>query len=204
VRHCSCQCTDRSIQCDPEAAASIFSKPALAAKTTLIPLDITHQVLANDNITKMLYYGYNAPASPPQQPSAIRHLFHEILTFFTKTYSHEFAMNTGPPLHDPLAVAAAFVPTLFDDNNNERYKVYVVTEGDSSPISSERDATKAGQCGRTLVKLLGSGEEGVRIPRTLQVEEFWHMVDLSLEEAEKEGFRTEGFWSSGAVTEREF
>ncbi|KAF2428794.1 nucleoside hydrolase [Tothia fuscella] len=178
-----------NIYCDPEAAASIFSQPSLAAKTTLISLDITHQVLATNDVTRMLHYGHSAqPASEnkDEKPSGVRHLFHEILTYFTSTYAREFGMTTGPPLHDPLAVLAACCPTSFDDKDGERFGVYIVKEGDSNPESGERDASKAGQCGRTMMKLLSKGEQGVRIPRACQADKFWHLVDLSLREAEKD------------------
>jgi uridine nucleosidase len=154
----------------------VFSSPSLAAKTTLIPLDITHQALATGEIIRMLRFG----GKGEDKPTAIRHLFFEILTFFASTYEREFSMDTGPPLHDPLAVVAALCPSLFDDNDGERYDVYVVTDGDDSLLDHRRTVSNVGQCGRTVVRLLEKGQAGVRIPRTLKIPEFWHMIDLSL------------------------
>jgi uridine nucleosidase len=168
-------------QCDPEAAGSIFSSPKLAAKTTLITLDITHQALATDEIIKMLRFGDQGHG----KPTAIRHLFFEILTFFASTYEREFSMGTGPPLHDPLAVAAALCPSIFDDNDGERYDVYVVKDGDDSLLDHSRTVNNVGQCGRTIARLLAKGEAGVRIPRTFKIPEFWHMIDLSLAQSEE-------------------
>jgi uridine nucleosidase len=155
--------------------------PKLAAKTTLIPLDITHQALATEEVIKMLRYGNHGQG----KPTAIRHLFFEILTFFASTYEREFSMDTGPPLHDPLAVAAALCPLLFDDNDGERYEVYVVKDGDDSLLDHRRTVSNVGQCGRTIVRLLEKGQPGIRIPRTLKTAEFWHMIDLSLAQSEE-------------------
>lgn len=180
-----------NIYCDPEAAHSIFSNPILAPKTTLIPLDLTHQVLGNASVMHALRHGYkslqelqtgNDATSPATSP--VRHLFLEILTFFASTYAREFAMNNGPPLHDPIAVAAIFAPELFDDNRGERYEVYVVRDGDDGLLDHTRGAGYVGQCGRTCVRLVGEGEGGVRIPRSLEVGVFWHMIDFALGRAE--------------------
>lgn len=114
-------------QCDPEAASSIFSNPLLAAKTTLIPLDLTHQVLATQEVQQLLLHGTPLPpalppsttSSPPapllptsadpapsqSQPSTLRRMLHDLLTFFAHTYASVFGITAGPPLHDPLAVA---------------------------------------------------------------------------------------------------
>ncbi|KAF2403688.1 nucleoside hydrolase [Trichodelitschia bisporula] len=161
-----------NIFCDPEAAASIFTIPKLAAKTTLIPLDVTHQVLANRTVLDLLRFGYEGDKG---KTTGLRILFQEICTFFAGTYDREFGMDTGPPLHDPIAVAAAIVPEIFDDLDGERFAVHVVREGDAH----------VEQCGRTIVKRAPKGQPGVRIPRTLHIPEFWHMIDLSLAVAEK-------------------
>jgi uridine nucleosidase len=147
----------------------------------LIPLDITHQALATDEVIKMLRFGKQGQG----KPTAIRHLFYEILTFFASTYEREFAMDTGPPLHDPLAVAAVLCPLIFDDNGGERYEVYVVKDGDDSLLDHSRTVHNVGQCGRTVVRLLDKSAAGVRIPRTLKIPEFWHMIDLSLAQSEE-------------------
>lgn len=171
-----------NIYIDPESAKSIFSTPALAAKTTLIPLDITHQVLANEDVLRRLRLlegredGYT--------PSRMRKLFLEILTFFAATYAEQLGMKDGPPLHDPLAVAAALSPSLFDDNGGERYDVYVITDGDDSLAEHTRNLHNVGQCGRTVLTPVEAGKGGVRVPRTLHIDAFWEMVNLSLDAAE--------------------
>lgn len=175
-----------NIYCDPESAASLFSNPKLAAKTTLVTLDLTHQFLANQNIRDMILHGREqiATTDPGQAESpVVRRLFHEIVTFFAKTYADVFGLVDGPPTHDPLAVAAAFVPHLFGDNGGERFDVSVVTDGDHG--ASDHARTGGSQCGRTKVQLLPRGHSGVRVPRSVQSDTVWRLIGDSLRYAEK-------------------
>ncbi|MCJ1244189.1 Uridine nucleosidase 1 [Trapelia coarctata] len=197
-----------NIYCDPEAASSIFSNPVLAAKTTLIPLDLTHQVLATHEVQQLLLHGTALPftfASSPATPtpyatapppskaeaSTLRRMLHDLLTFFAHTYASVFGITAGPPLHDPLAVAIllsnlnptpANAELLFNDHNNERFAVEVITTGLHSAIKSER-----GDVGRTVVRKLGEGEEGVCIPRGVDVSAFWGLLEECVRKAEERG-----------------
>lgn len=172
-----------NIYIDPESSQAIFRNPVLASKTTLIPLDVTHQVLANEEMLDLLRL---RPVEDSKgEVSNLRTLFLEILTFFTQTYEREFGMNKGPPLHDPVAVAAALYPAMFDDNDGERFIVHVITDGDDSQDDHARNVHNVGQCGRTMVKMLRKGEGGVRIPRSLDILRFWGLVGMALDEAEK-------------------
>ncbi|OJD29126.1 uridine nucleosidase [Diplodia corticola] len=186
-----------NIYCDPEAAQFLLTHPIIAPKTTIMPLDLTHQVLGTPAVqSKLLGLPGGIPArdSPDKPlPTPVRALFHEIMTFFAKTYAEEFALTAGPPLHDPLAVAAAFAPDIFvdgtGDNGNERFAVTVVTAGEhrADPALNLADAEAVGQLGRTLVTRVEEGERGggVRIPRSLDVARFWDMVDEALGRAEE-------------------
>ncbi|KAI9809516.1 MAG: Uridine nucleosidase 1 [Pycnora praestabilis] len=171
-----------NIYCDPEAAESIFSNPSLASKTTLIPLDLTHQVLATPAVLDLMLYG---PDHSTAQPSSLRRLLYDLLTFFAATYAEVFGLLDGPPLHDPLAVAAilpdyaAFRP-LFDDKDHERWNVKIVTDGVHSEIEE-----RIGQLGRTLVTRATKEEGGVKIPRSLDVKRFWVILQSCVQEAEK-------------------
>lgn len=141
-----------NIYCDPEAAASVFSNPQLATKTTLIPLDITHQVLGDETVLRLLSRNHTGNGRLADSP--IRQLFLEIMTFFAHTYDREFGMSDGPPLHDPIAIAAAFAPEMFDDNHGERFEVCVIKTGDECLFDNERRVTDIGQCGRTVAKMV--------------------------------------------------
>lgn len=161
-------------QCDPEAAQTIFSSVELAAKTTLIPLDLTHQVLANKRIQARLLRG--------ETRHKLRILFHEILMFFARTYSEVFGLTEGPPLHDPIAVAVLlddlWNSRIFDYRNGERWHVQIVTDGQHSDKDNER-----GQLGRTVVTKAKEG--GVRIPREINVDYFWDIVTTSMDNAQR-------------------
>lgn len=115
----------------------------------------------------------------PDQAQNLRPLFHDLLTFFAGTYRDVFGLMAGPPLHDPIAVAVLLREDeiFFDDHQGERWHVEVVTDGVHSDIDEER-----GQVGRTVISKAEQG--GVRIPRSLQVERFWAMIDAALTQAE--------------------
>jgi len=94
----------------------------------------------------------------------------------------------SPPLHDPIAAFVPLAPDLFDDNDGERFAVYIVRDGDDRFIDHghgrHESGDKIGQCGRTIVKMLNKGTPGVRIPRTLNIPAFWHFIDIALSAAE--------------------
>jgi uridine nucleosidase len=163
------------MQCDPEAAHSLFSNAKLAAKTTMIPLDTTHLVFGTQAVREKLLQSTTEAVRFP-----VRQLFHEIMIFFAKTYIEVFGMDEGPPMHDPLAVAAAFAPELFDDTDGERYRVDVVRD---DAISGDRERPVS-QCGRTVAKKLPPGEGGIKIPRRLDTGAFWDMINQCLNKAE--------------------
>lgn len=144
----------------------------VARKTTLIPLDLTHQVLATRAVQERLRYGPSVPVGKGR--SEVRQLFNELLVFFAHTYADVFGISDGPPLHDPLAVAVilfeGYEDLKLDDRKGERWDVSVVTDG----IHSDDDHAR-GQVGRTVIS--PSKERGVRIPRGLNVELFWDIVE---------------------------
>lgn len=171
-------------QCDPEAAKSIFSNRALAAKTTLIPLDLTHQVLATREVQQTLLTGTSFTESSTAAKN-LRQMFHDLLVFFAHTYSEVYGLTKGPPLHDPIAVAVlledvAGTNMRFADGGGERWQVDVVTDGLHS-----RDEAERGQVGRTVITRSDDHGDGVRIPRGLQVESFWSLIEHCIQAAER-------------------
>ncbi|KAK6436451.1 Uridine nucleosidase 1 [Oleoguttula sp. CCFEE 5521] len=171
-----------NIYIDPESAQALFSNPVLAAKTTLIPLDLTHQFLATKEVQSNLLYG-SGKVQNGQSPTLVRKLFVEILTFFAKTYADVFGLVEGPPLHDPLAVVAAFAPALLDDQTGERFAIHVITDGEHG----QEDHVRSGksQCGRTVATKPFPDQSGIRIPRGLQESNIWNLIDEALAKAEQ-------------------
>lgn len=72
---------------DPEAAAVPFDNPVLAAKTTLIPLDLTHLVLATNEVQELLLYGPGGQKTADGKGKTdLRTMLVELLNFFAQTY----------------------------------------------------------------------------------------------------------------------
>lgn len=159
-----------NIWADPESARSVLTNPILRPKTILIPLDLTHQAYATPKVQEMLVTG-------AQGRTRLRIMFNELLMFFAQTYSDVFGLHDGPPLHDPLAVAVLLAdhadPTVrvpFDDNGGERWTVDVVLEGE--------------QIGRTVIVPAKDGN-GVRIPRSLDLNRFWEALESCMAKADE-------------------
>jgi len=159
-----------NIWADPEAARAVLRHPVLAPKTTLIPLDLTHQVYATPAVQTTLLSGVHGPTK-------LRVMFHELLNYFARTYNRVFGLDEGPPLHDPVAVAVllAHYPdpatkVAFNDNGGERWIVDVVLEGE--------------QIGRTVATKSPTGQ-GVTIPRSLAVDEFWQRLESCMASADE-------------------
>ncbi|KAL1961342.1 hypothetical protein VTO42DRAFT_70 [Malbranchea cinnamomea] len=171
-----------NIYVDPEAAQSVLTSPVLAPKTTLVTVDLTHQVLATAKVQSLILQteGQDA-AAQATKPTVLRQILHALLLFFANTYDTVFGIDAGPPLHDPVAVAVLLsninsnqkAPLLqFDDNDGERFLVEVVTDGVHGT-----DPVLTGQLGRTLVKPVSDPKAGgVAIPRGVDVDTFWDMI----------------------------
>ena len=96
-------------------------------------------------------------------------------------------------MHDPLAVAAILtgagdeheIPFYDYDPasepgmaQRERFEVTVVTEG------TYEDADAGAKTGMITARLLPPGEEGVRIPRSLDVPLFWKVIEECVQRAD--------------------
>lgn len=82
-----------NIYVDPEAAHSIFINDKLAAKTTLISLDLTHQCLATPAVRQFLLSGESREEKG--EPSRLRRMNEEILAHFATSYDEFFDMDKG-------------------------------------------------------------------------------------------------------------
>jgi len=89
-----------NILIDPHAAKIIFESGLTIVQ---IPLEVTHTVLVTQDILKEIR-SLNTPFSG---------LLVDLLLFFAKTYKDVFNFN-DPPLHDPIAVAFAIEPEIFE------------------------------------------------------------------------------------------
>lgn len=165
-----------NIWCDPEAAALVFAiLTPLNVPIILIPLDLTHQVRGTAEVERLLFPD---PTDPSTNKSIVRPMFKQILLYFASTYSSVSGIHDGPPLHDPLAVFAVLEPDAFGDRGGERWRVDVNTN----------NGERAGETTAVLVEESSSEstnkEEGVRIPRAVDLGRFWGAVDNALGAAE--------------------
>ncbi|KAI1908465.1 Uridine nucleosidase 1 [Ophidiomyces ophidiicola] len=177
-----------NIYADPEAARSVLTSPIVAPKTTLVTLDLTHQVLATQKIQSLILATESGDGS---EPSVLRRMLHALLLFFANTYQTVFGLDTGPPLHDPVSVAVLLSNLnssqigdkkdilWFNDDNGKRFAIDVVTDGVHG-----NDIQLTGQVGRT-VATKAEGTDGVTIPTAMDVDKFWDVILCCLERAEK-------------------
>jgi len=177
------------VQCDPEAAESIFSNPVLAAKTTLAPLDLTHQVIATEEVRQRIL---NGPSDPHKGSGlTVRQMYHDLLIFYVRTYKEAFGLDQGSPVHDPVSVAVVLFDEgmkdlAFYDRGRERWEINVTTDGVHEPIDYHKVwDTDHAQLGRTVAKEVAKGGKGVQIPRGLNVGRFWDIVNECIQRAEE-------------------
>ena len=80
-----------NILIDPEAANEVFGDQAIAAKTTVVPLDLSHQVRATGDVRRALLFGTDPKhAAVPEATTGkttLRTMLVELLYFFAKTYA---------------------------------------------------------------------------------------------------------------------
>lgn len=87
-----------NIHCDPHAASIVFQTPQLANKIILCPLNLTHKVLATEEVRRNIYNENSTNNSPT------RRTFSKILSFYSEAYREKYNNRIGTPVHDPLAV----------------------------------------------------------------------------------------------------
>ncbi|KAK6509599.1 Uridine nucleosidase 1 [Arthrobotrys musiformis] len=158
-----------NIYCDPESASSIFTLPSLSGKIILSPLDLTHTVLVTEGVREVL-------TTPP---STLRTMLYELLMFFAGTYVEVFNMTEGPPLHDPIAVAAV-MKDLKMGYEVEECGVKIVCNGEEMGRTVKVAVGEEGNEheGDKVLGEEGAGKGGVRVKvgRGVNVERFWEVV----------------------------
>jgi uridine nucleosidase len=85
-----------NILIDPEAAVEVFHNKEVAKKTTLVPLDLSHQVLASEQVRNMLLYGPGG-VKQGKGKSTLRDMLVELLYFFAETYEYVFHQSLFLP-----------------------------------------------------------------------------------------------------------
>jgi inosine-uridine nucleoside N-ribohydrolase len=127
-----------NIQVDPHAAAAVLAAGERGVPVTMVPLDVTHRALVTPAVLATL--GLADPAARAASP--LRAALADVLLYFASTYAAEFGF-AHPPLHDPLAVFAAFAPASV---TKTRVRIDVET---ASPLCAGQTVVDGrGQTGR--------------------------------------------------------
>lgn len=111
------------------------------------------------------------------RPTHLRKMLHDLLTFFSKTYADVFNITLGPPLHDPLAVAAV-LPTDEIKWDFEEVRVHVVCDGEEIGQTVKRP--KGEKVDEVRGEELGAGGElvecVVKVSKGVDVDAFWKLL----------------------------
>jgi inosine-uridine nucleoside N-ribohydrolase len=137
-----------NIHTDPEAAEIVFG---CGRPITMVPLEVTHQALATEEIVNRLR-SVNRPVAT---------FAADLLVFFAETYHRVFGFP-APPLHDPCAVAAVIDPTII-----KAHDMFVAIECEG--------AWTAGRTVCDVYSKLGQ-KPNARVGYGLEVDRFWDMV----------------------------
>ena len=99
-----------NIQIDPDAfdiVLKAFQTPDKKALITLIPIDVTHSVLATTKVVDKL-----------NKENKFEKLVIKLLYFFKETYEHVFNFE-APPVHDPVAAYYIVHPEEFEEKQEQ-------------------------------------------------------------------------------------
>jgi inosine-uridine nucleoside N-ribohydrolase len=137
-----------NIHTDPEAADIVFR---CGRPITMVPLEVTHQALATEEVTGRLRAAQRSVAT----------FAADLLVFFADTYRSVFGFPAAP-VHDPCAVANVIDPSII-----RAQQMYVAIE-----------TSGAWTAGCTVCDVYGKLRmpANVRAGYGLEVERFWDMV----------------------------
>ncbi|MCA1056991.1 nucleoside hydrolase [Rossellomorea aquimaris] len=142
-----------NIYVDADAAKVVFES---GVPITMMGLDLTHQALADHDVSRRIGGIGNQPAN----------FVSELLTYFRKTYLEFFGFE-HPPVHDVCSVAYCIDPTVVE---TKKLRVDIETKGELT-------------YGMTLVDVNGvTGKEpNVNFAMKLDHAKFWNMLIDTLE-----------------------
>ncbi|CAI4059149.1 hypothetical protein SKDZ_04G5990 [Saccharomyces kudriavzevii ZP591] len=157
---------------DPHAANAIFCDPEVKDKCIVAPLNLTHKAIATYKVNEAIYNEDNN--------SNFRKLFFELFQFFAHTYKDVQGFDSGPPVHDPVALIPLLefygwdLPSVigFDYSRMDISCIDDVFNKDLGEIIIEKEYPSHGNVG-TIVGL------------DLNVQYFWDQVFTALNRANK-------------------
>lgn len=86
---------------DAKAAKIVLEDQQMAPQMLVVPLNVTHTVIATDEVLGNIQRGPNH-----DKYTMFRQMMYDLMSFFADTYRTKFGFTSGPPVHDVLAIAA--------------------------------------------------------------------------------------------------
>lgn len=146
-----------NILIDSKAAKIVFENPALQGKLFLAPLNITHEVIATDEVVKRTLGS--------DVPPVHRQVLHDLMLFFGNTYKKEqVEFQNGPPVHDPVALVSLLYGTKYGDSLGFKVKKGKVS------VEAEHDNPRNGE-----TTLEESDTPGTVVFYDMDVDAFWNL-----------------------------
>lgn len=114
----------------------------------------------------------------------MRRMLHELLNFFAATYERVFGLKEGPPLHDPIAVAAV-IPTdeIAFDMEEVGIKVNCM-EGDllgqTTKLVANSEDLRENELGHSGVEK----HVKVKVPKKVDVAAFYNVMLQAVDKAD--------------------
>ena len=150
-----------NIHADAEAASIIFGDAILRPKLIILPLNITHKAIVTPEIQSRIL-------GEELNTTDMRRAFYNISEEFRKVYKEARSFSTGPPVHDPVAVAVLLaLEDVFGNHDfyNLEYKRGIV----EVETSGEKE-------GMTTLHRVADDEPGSFIAYDIDITKFWNLV----------------------------
>lgn len=173
--------TEFNFHCDPHAASIVLEAPQLTNKIILCPLNLTHKVLANQEVRRDIYDENSS------NNSSIRRIFSRILSFYSDAYRKKYNNHIGPPIHDPLAVFSVLAMVAMETPRLAKF----ATACDFHYLQRRLHVDLEKHLGETIIENgnldpLYKEEGGVYIALSINCPFYWTHIFHALELAEEQ------------------
>ncbi|CCE63304.1 hypothetical protein TPHA_0E02120 [Tetrapisispora phaffii CBS 4417] len=160
-----------NIWVDPDSANFLFTDEVIKNKCIVTPLDLTHKAIATQEVMENIL---------GTSGSNLRRLFYELFLYFGNSYKNAQGFETGPPIHDPLALIPLLVLYGWEP---DMVIQYVYKRVDLKVIVDENDA----DIGKLVIlkEYDANDSHGTVVGIDLNYKYFWTQVYLGIAEAEK-------------------